>query len=41
MENGTFSRSGINNFRNTHVWSVEHPHAYRQTNFQDRFSVNI
>lgn len=41
MDEASFTRNGINNFRNTHVWSVENPHAIKRTNFQHRFSVNV
>lgn len=40
-DEASFTRNGINNFRNTHVWSLENPHAVRRTNFQQRFSVNV
>lgn len=36
-----FTRNGIHNFRNTHYWALENPHATRRTNFQQRFSVNV
>lgn len=36
-----FTRNGVLNFRNTHVWSIENPHVIRRTNFQQRFSVNL
>lgn len=37
----TFTRNGTMNFRNTHVWAFENPHAIRRTNFQHKFSINI
>ncbi|CAH2007674.1 unnamed protein product [Acanthoscelides obtectus] len=37
----TFTSNGVNNFRNTHVWSVENPHAVRRAHFQQTFSVNV
>ncbi|CAH2014869.1 unnamed protein product, partial [Acanthoscelides obtectus] len=33
----TFTRNGVNNFRKTHVWSVENPHAVRRAHFQQIF----
>lgn len=41
MDESTFTRNGITNFRNTHVWSIDNPHSIRRTNFQHRFSVNV
>ncbi|CAH1987749.1 unnamed protein product [Acanthoscelides obtectus] len=29
-DESTFTRNGVNNFRNTHVWSVENPQAVRR-----------
>lgn len=40
-DEATFTRNGIHNFRNTHVWDIENPHAVRRTNFQERFSLNV
>lgn len=40
-DEATFTRSGVNNFRNTHVWATENPHAVRRTHFQQRFSLNV
>ncbi|KAL1488282.1 hypothetical protein ABEB36_015233 [Hypothenemus hampei] len=40
-DEATFTRNGVNNFRNTHVWSMENPHAVRRTTFQQRFSFNV
>jgi hypothetical protein len=36
-----FTRNGVVNFHNVHVWAQENPHAVRQSNFQQRFSINI
>lgn len=36
-----FTRRGIVNFHNQHVWSQENPHALRPRNFQREFSVNV
>lgn len=40
-DEATFTRDGINNNRNSHVWSDENPHAIVESNFQHRFSVNV
>ncbi|CAH2000578.1 unnamed protein product, partial [Acanthoscelides obtectus] len=40
-DESTFTRNGVNNFRNTHVWSVENPYAVRRAHFQQTFSVNV
>jgi hypothetical protein len=36
-----FTRDGINNSRNSHVWAEENPHAIRERRSQLRFSVNV
>lgn len=36
-----FTRNGINNCHNSHIWAVENPHAVRRTHFQHRFSLNV
>lgn len=36
-----FERTGIFNIHNYHVWSIENPHAMRESTFQHRFSVNM
>lgn len=40
-DEATFTRDGINNTRNSHQWSDENPHAFVETHFQERFSVNV
>lgn len=40
-DESTFTRDGINNFHNEHIWSIENTHAIRQTRFQRRFSINV
>ena len=40
-DEATFSRDGINNYHNDHVWDTENPHAVSVTHFQHRFSVNV
>lgn len=36
-----FTRDGITNTHNNHVWSDENPHATVESHFQHRFSVNV
>jgi len=36
-----FTRDGVFNFRNSHVWSDENPHAVVSSRHQRRFSINI
>ena len=40
-DEATFTRSGIFNFHNAHIWSVENPHAVVETSHQRRFSINV
>ncbi|KAK5648136.1 hypothetical protein RI129_003028 [Pyrocoelia pectoralis] len=40
-DEATFTRNGIKNSRNTHIWAVENPHAVRRNHFQHRFSINV
>jgi len=40
-DEGTYSREGINNTRNSHWWSEENPHAILLTNFRHCFSANV
>jgi hypothetical protein len=40
-DEATFTCDGINNSCNTHRWSQENPNAIVETNFQQRFSVNV
>ena len=37
----TFTRNGILNLRNMHVWADENPHAQVVQSHQHRFSINI
>lgn len=39
-DEATFTRSGITNHRNAHVWAVENSHVVWPT-FQHQFSVNV
>lgn len=36
-----FTRDGITNFHNLHVWAESNPHPKKETSFQHRFSVNL
>jgi len=40
-DEATFTRAGITNFRNLHIWAEENPHAIRPSRFQQQFSVNV
>lgn len=36
-----FTRAGITNHRNDHLWLAENPHAVRPGQFQHEFSINV
>jgi hypothetical protein len=36
-----FTRDGVMNLHNFHVWAEENPHPTRSSSFQNRFSVNV
>jgi hypothetical protein len=40
-DEATFTRNGINNTRNSHRWSHNNPHGAVETNFQNRFAINV
>ena len=40
-EEEQFNHVGVNNTHNSHVWGDENPHATVESNFQQRFSVNV
>lgn len=40
-DEATFTRDGINNHHNKHLWSLQNPHAIKQARFQRRFSINV
>lgn len=40
-DEATFTRSGIFNSHNTHVWTDENPHVTWRGNYQHRFSLNV
>lgn len=37
----TFTRGGIFNTHNTHIWVIENSHSIIHQNFQKQFSVNV
>lgn len=36
-----FTRNGINNFHNQHLWALENPHGIIESRHQQRFSLNV
>jgi len=40
-DEATFTRAGIFNSRNSHLWSHDNPHGTREHHFQHQFSVNV
>lgn len=40
-DEASFSKDGINNFHNRHVWNEENPHAVFESGSQHRFSLNV
>ena len=36
-----FNHDGVNDTHNSHMWADENPHATVESNFQQRFSVNV
>ena len=40
-DESSFTRDGVNNSRNVHMWSQDNPHETTVTTFQSRFSVNV
>lgn len=40
-DEASFTRDGINNFHNRHVWAEENPHAVLASSHQNRFSLNV
>ena len=41
IDEAQFTRDGVNNTHDSHVWADENPHATVESNFQQRFSVNL
>lgn len=40
-DEATFTRGGIVNQRNYHVWALENPRAIRENRFQHEFAINV
>lgn len=40
-DEATFTRRGVFNRRNNHLWDSENPHAIRERHFQHEFKINI
>jgi hypothetical protein len=40
-DEATFTRRGVFNWRNSHVWSEENPHVIKEHHFQHEFSINV
>ncbi|EZA58788.1 hypothetical protein X777_14957 [Ooceraea biroi] len=40
-DEATFTRRGIFNSHNSHVWAHNNPHTTRQRNFQHEFRCNV
>lgn len=40
-DEASFTRRGVFNFHNEHVWAYVNPHVVRETHFQHEFSLNI
>lgn len=40
-DEASFTRDGVFNMHNTHIWSDENPHAIRETGHQRKFSINV
>ena len=40
-DEATFTRAGLFNVHNEHWWAKENPHKTSESNFQQRFSVNV
>lgn len=40
-DEATFTRSGLANIHNEHIWAHENPHAFRENHFQHRWSINV
>lgn len=36
-----FTRDGVNNYYNRHIWSLVNPQAFRETHFQKRLGANV
>jgi hypothetical protein len=40
-DEAAFTRNGIINFHNNHVWAKENPHAVVQSRHQQQISINV
>jgi hypothetical protein len=40
-DEATFTRRGVFNWRNSHYWEEENPHAIKARHFQHKFKLNI
>lgn len=40
-DEATFTRRGIFNLRNNHIWEIENPHVKRERHFQHEFKINV
>jgi len=40
-DEANFTREGVNNTRNYHLWGRDNPHGTIESNYQHRFSVNV
>lgn len=40
-DEATFTRRGVFNLKNNHLWDFENPHAIKEMHFQHEFKMNI
>lgn len=40
-DEATFTRRGVFNWRNAHIWDIENPHLPRESHFQHEFKINV
>jgi len=40
-DEANFTRDGVNNTRNSHLWDRDSPHGTVESNYQNRFPVNV
>jgi len=40
-DEASFTRDGVNNLRNVHMWSHDNPHETSVSNFERKFTVNV
>lgn len=40
-DEATFTRNGVTNHHNSHLWADENPRAKKETHYQNNFSVNV